>query len=273
MFGIFKFFKPKPILSEQSLEFEIASFRWLLKNCNAIEFYNVLQLVLPTEKFFPIKMGEKDDIAYETFERVQKYAGMSNWSVTLEAQEEEMNPYLSDNIMVKNLEEAPLGTFVQDHNYRAIITYNPSIVDKPVNLIATFAHELSHYRIRDTGATPPGGWENEEYLTDITATYMGFGIFMANGTFNTTTDANWWTASYSGYLSEKEHIYALAIFLELKKIDIKEALEHLKPHLKKMLKKSIKEIRREKILDRIFGKESTSTRTKKKLEQYDKWRK
>ncbi len=250
MFGLFK---PKPILSKNSLDFEVASFRWLLKNFNMMEFYNITQLVLPSEKFFPIKMGNKDTVASETFEYVKKYAGMSKWTTELEEQEEDINPFLSDNVMVKNVASAPLGTFVQDHNYRAIITYNPSIVEKPMNLIATFAHELSHYRIRDTGVTPLGGWENEEYLTDITATFLGFGVFMANSTFNTSTDANWWTASYCGYLSEKEHIYALAIFMELKNIETKEALEFLKPHLKNLLKKSVKEIQRDKVIERILN--------------------
>ena len=270
---MFGFFKPKPILSKNSLDFEVASFRWLLKNFNVIEFYNTLELVVPNEKFFPIKMGEKDEVAHETFECVKKYAGMSQWTTTLEEQEEDINPFLSDNVMVKNVDSSPLGTFSQNYNYEAIITYNPSIVDKPMNLIATFAHELSHYRIRDTGATPPGGWENEEYLTDITATFLGFGIFMANSTFNTSTDANWWTASYSGYLSEKEHIYALAIFMEFKKIETKEALDFLKPHLKKLLKKSVKEIRRDKIIERILTKESPSKKTQHELNKYEKWRK
>jgi hypothetical protein len=270
---MFGFFKLKPLLSKNSLDFEIASFRWLLSHLNVIEFYNIHQLVLPNEKFFPIKMGEQSDIAKETFERVKEYANMKQWSTTLEVQESDINPILSDNIMIKNVEDSALGTFYQDHNYHAIISYNPSIVDEPMKLIATFAHELSHYRIRDTGATPPGGWENEEYLTDITATFLGFGIFMANSTFNTSTDANWWKASYSGYLSETEHIYALAIFLEFQKRETKEAIEFLKPHLKKILKKAVKEIRRDKIIERILAKEKPSKRRKRELQKYEKWRK
>ena len=270
--NIFNLFKPKPILSQNALDFEIASFRWLLKNLNVIEFYNVHRLIVPSEKFFPITMGEADEIAKETFDYVKKYAGMRQWSCTLEEQEADIDPLVSNNVMVKNLDNNPLGTFVQDGYYRATITYNPSIVNKPMNLIATFAHELSHYRIRDTGATPPGGWENEEQLTDITATFLGFGVFMANATFNTSTDADWWHASYSGYLSETEHIYALGIFMELKEIPLNEASEFLKPHLGKLLKKVIKEIRRDKILDRVFEKVSQQERLKVESKKYDRWR-
>ena len=272
MMNIFNLFKPKPILSKNALDFEIASFRWLLKHFNLLEFYNVNRLILPNEKFFPINMGDSDEVAKETFEYVKNYAGMSKWSCVLEEQEADIDPFVSNNVMVKNLDNNPLGTFVQDHNYQAIITYNPSIVDKPMNLIATFAHELSHYRIRDTGATPPGGWENEEQLTDITATFLGFGIFMANSTFNTSTNADWWQANYSGYLSETEHIYALGIFMELKKIPFKEASESLKSHLRKLLKKVIKEIRRDKILERIFQKKSQKERLRVEGSKYDKWR-
>jgi len=265
---MFGFFKTKPILSKRALDFEIASFCWLLDNFGIKEFYNETQLIVPNEQFFPIKMSDSRDVAEETFEYVKEYTGMSDWSCTLEEQEPDIDPFVSNNTMVKNLDAAPLGTFFQDESYRVIITYNPSIVKHPMNLIATFVHELSHYRIRDTGAMPPGGWDNEEYLTDIASTFLGFGIFMANSTFNTYNDADWWQASRSGYLSETEHIYALGIFLELKKISFDDASKFLKPHLKKLLKKVLKEIRRDKILERILDKEPEND----KSEEYNRWR-
>ena len=51
-----------------------------------------------------------------------------------------------------------------------------------------------------------------------------------------------WQSNTSGYLSEQEHIYALAIFLKLKQLPISHALVHLKPHLRKFLKKADKEL-------------------------------
>ncbi|MDH4318404.1 MAG: hypothetical protein OEV64_08445 [Desulfobulbaceae bacterium] len=44
-------------------------------------------------------------------------------------------------------------------------------------MIATFAHELSHYLIATAPEPPPGGWESWKFATDIGATFLGFGIF------------------------------------------------------------------------------------------------
>ncbi|MDX6851136.1 hypothetical protein SCD92_17290, partial [Gilvimarinus sp. SDUM040013] len=54
----------------------------------------------------------------------------------------------------------------------------------PTQLVATFAHELSHYLTCTANEPPPGGWDNWEFATDIAATFLGFGVFMANSSFN-----------------------------------------------------------------------------------------
>ncbi|REL29586.1 hypothetical protein [Thalassotalea euphylliae] len=113
-----------------------------------------------------------------------------------------------------------------------------------MQLVATLAHELAHYLTATAKDEPPGGWENWEFATDIAATFMGFGIFMANSAFNFSqyadADSQGWKSGRSGYLSENEHIYALAIFLLLKDLSINEASRYLKPHLGKQLKKVMK---------------------------------
>ena len=69
---------------------------------------------------------------------------------------------------------------------------------------------------------------------------------MANSAFSfsqyTNSDSQGWKSSRNGYLSESEHIYALAIFNELKGIPAELASGHLKPHLKRLLKKAHKEL-------------------------------
>ena len=69
---------------------------------------------------------------------------------------------------------------------------------------------------------------------------------MANSAFNftqyTNSDSQGWQSNRSGYLSESEHIFALALFLKLRGEDQDKALSFLKPHLRKSLKKAIKEI-------------------------------
>jgi hypothetical protein len=150
-----------------------------------------------------------------------------------------------------------LGTFEHIAEGDVVITYNPSSVSNPTQLVATFAHELSHYLTGTANEPPPGGWENWEFATDIAATYLGFGVFMANSAFSfsqyTSTDSQGWEYSNSGYLSESEHVYALAIFLLLKEIPLSEATASLKPNLSKLLRKAVKEISATNIIQELIS--------------------
>ena len=97
----------------------------------------------------------------------------------------------------------------------AFIHYNPQLLSKPENLVATFVHELAHFLIDDLG-DPPGGAELHEHATDCAAVYLGFGVFLANGARNFAQfqDAGMhgWQSDASGYLSENALVTALAIF-------------------------------------------------------------
>lgn len=105
------------------------------------------------------------------------------------------------------------------------------------------------------GEPPPGGWDNWEFATDLAATFLGFGLFMANSAFlfsqYTGTSSQGWEVRNTGYLSESEHVYALAIFLMLKDISIDEAITYLKPSLRKLLKKAVKEIDEANIISEL----------------------
>ena len=72
-------------------------------------------------------------------------------------------------------------------------------------MVATFAHELSHYLTATAPEPPPGGWDNWEFATDICASFLGFGIFVANSAFSfnqyTEVDSQGWQSSRGGYLT------------------------------------------------------------------------
>jgi hypothetical protein len=50
MFGLFK---SKPILSQEDTDFQIATYKWLLKHFGAADFYEDSKLILSTREFFP----------------------------------------------------------------------------------------------------------------------------------------------------------------------------------------------------------------------------
>jgi hypothetical protein len=239
-------FKSKPILSEDDAYFQVATFKWLLKHFGGDDFYNQADLILPIRDYFSSRVESPQQAAFETFQAVKKYAGMDEWPCKLEVQEDDLETRVAPTLAIQNAPQNPNGTFELKESNEIVITYNPSLVNRPIQLVATLAHELSHYLTATSPEEPPGGWDNWEFATDITATFLGFGVFMANSAFNfdqfSEVDSQGWGYNRSGYLSESEHVYALAIFLLLKKIPIERAIDHLKPSLRKVLKKCIKEL-------------------------------
>lgn len=254
MLGIFK---SKPILSDEDTEFQIATFSWLLRNFGGKDFYEDSILILPTKEYFPSRVENEKDAAIETFEAVKKYAGMEEWPCKLEAQENDVETRLAPTLTVQNAPSSPLGTFQAKENNDIVITYNPNLVNNPTQLVATYAHELAHYLTGSCPEEPPGGWDNWEFATDIAATFLGFGLFMANSAFNfqqfTAVDSQGWQYNRSGYLSEAEHIFSLAIFLRLRGMGVESALPYLKPSLKKLLKKAVKQLSNTQLLKELAG--------------------
>jgi hypothetical protein len=248
-------FKSKPLLSQSDIEFQVATFTWLLKNFGGDDFYKTTKLVLPTREYFPSKVDTPEGAASETFETVKKHAGLENWMCKLEIQEEDANPVVAPTLAIQNAPTSPHGTFQATEDNEIVITYNPALASQPTQLVATFAHELAHYLTATSKEEPPGGWENWEFATDIAATFIGFGVFMANSAFSfsqyTNSDSQGWKSSRNGYLSESEHIHALAIFNALKGISVELASGHLKPHLKKLLKKAHKELDNSGIVEEL----------------------
>lgn len=239
-------FRKKPLLTEEDRLFQVECFKWLLTHFGGDDFYKKAQLVLPTRDYFPSIVDSEASAAQSTLKQVMKYAGMEEWPVTLQAQEEDPDQRVAPTLTVQNVEQSPLGTFSMNEKNEATITYNPKITADPTQMVATFAHELAHYLTGTAPEPPPGGWENWEFATDIGATFLGFGIFQANAAFNfrqhASMDAIGWQASGGGYLTEVEHSYALAIFLRLKGVEPEMAFSHCDANVKGYLKRALDEL-------------------------------
>jgi len=248
-------FKYKPLLSKEDQYFQIECYKWLLTHFGGDAFYNEAQLILPTKKFFPNQVTSRETAAQTTFEQVKKYAGLEEWPCKLIEQEEDPNILVAPTVVLQNTKQNPLGTFSQNSKNEIEITYNPKIVSNPTEMVATFAHELSHYLTGTASEPPPGGWDNWEFATDIGATFLGFGVFLANSTFNfqqhTDNDTQGWAVTGGGYLSEAEHSYALAIFILLKEISPNLVYPHCDTNIKSCLKKALKELEFTEIISNL----------------------
>lgn len=245
---MFGFFKTKPLLESDVVDWQFECFEWLLRNTGGMRaFHAETNLIKPTEEFFPHGGSAQAELAEAIFQQVKQHAGMNEWPCRLEAQKADPSVIVAPTVVLQGAPSSPLGTFSCNSEKEEItITYNPASVSNPMSLVATFAHELAHYLTGTFQEEPPGGWENWEFATDVAAVFLGFGIFTANSCFNfsqyTSFDTQGWQTSRQGYLSEPEVLHAHAIFSCLIDLPAKESLPHLKSSLRGSFKQACKDV-------------------------------
>jgi len=96
--------------------------------------------------------------------------------------------------------------------HKGIIRIEQSALDRPADLVGTMAHELSHQRLLGEGRFDQSSYDNE-LLTDLTAVYHGFGVFLANNPRKSTGELSYWPGTKlrrPEYLSEPMLGYAMA---------------------------------------------------------------
>jgi hypothetical protein len=245
MFGLFGARLP---IEADEFEWIMACFRWFTTEFDGHRSLHRDALVLPDTRTFPPSRTQGHERAMELFDVVKRRAGMSHWQCDLIPGEAERGTRVATGLGLRHVSKpAPLGTFsYADGRYR--ITYNPSELDRPQSLIATFAHELAHYLLHTARTPSPGGRDLHEHATDLAAVYLGFGVFMANSAKNFSQFQNFgeqgWEMRPQGYLSELALTTGLAMFVRLSDTDAKSAERELKDYLRAPFRKALKAIDR-----------------------------
>jgi hypothetical protein len=230
-------FQRKHFLDADDDAWHLETWLWLLRNHGGVARLKARPLVRPTREFFPPTEAAGHERAVHVFARIKQLAGMSDtdWPCILEAQPERPKDRVAQLGIVKSDKGAlPLGTYGTIGN-NVVITYDPALVSDPGSLVATLAHELSHYLLDATPGMPPGDHEMHEYATDLTVAFLGFGIFAANLAFNFSQHhgggTHGWRTSGQGYLRERDWAFALAVFCNLRDEPVDELKPLLKPHI------------------------------------------
>lgn len=127
-------------------------------------------LVFPTDDFFPDSYDNTEGAARLVLARVATLIGVPPDRLILR---------IASNASRVNLvnhagQYVPhaAGTFQQGYDSRYVITVDRDELARPHDLIATFAHELSHARLLGEGRINPRTFDNE-LLTDLTALALG----------------------------------------------------------------------------------------------------
>jgi len=93
----------------------------------------------------------------------------------------------------------------------------------PLKVIGVLAHELSHLKLLGEKRIQ----KNNEHLTDLTTVFFGLGVINANLAFRLVSKVKSRSISRSGYLSQMEFGYALAVYAHLRHEDMPEWTDFL----------------------------------------------
>jgi hypothetical protein len=168
-------------------------------------------VVLATPEFFPDPWDGSPRAARQMFRRVCSYM--------------EVDP--DDVELAVYTDRTPQGRIVMDPTagfaagtwqgtdqpwQKGVVRIEKSLLDRPADVVGVMAHELAHQRILGEGRADASAFDNE-LLTDLTAVYHGFGVFLANNPRKHTGQVSCWpgTKLYKPeYMSEPMLGYALA---------------------------------------------------------------
>jgi hypothetical protein len=238
-------FKPKPVVDASTAAWHVENFAWLARQFAGGGAFAETKLVLPKRGFFTTDGEQGHASAQRIFLQVKHHCRMDDWEVDLVADD---NPLAVDGMPTVDMiapRKHALGTFGVAGN-RVQISYVPTLLRRPEQLIATFAHELAHYLLATAAEWPVCADDEKECLTDLAAVFMGFGVFLANARFSreTYTDGVWhgWRIGHAGYLPEADLIFALALFLRAKGLEADAACDSLKPHLASLLRRAMRHL-------------------------------
>ena len=189
------------------------------------------QTILPTRKFFDYKFTGIEEDGQYVLDTVGKYFDVDTSEIKLKFYSEE-NIELDRGLVTKKEEgKGTAGIYEQDEdNIR--IWINEIQLKKPVHLIATMAHEMSHYVLMGIHDVTTDSEEEDEWLTDLFTIANGFGIYMGNTKFEFSqwqSGDGWggWQYSTQGYLPQQIIAHAMAEIEMLRSEKIPEWINHL----------------------------------------------
>ncbi|PHS41559.1 MAG: hypothetical protein COA91_01945 [Robiginitomaculum sp.] len=245
------------LIDRHTAEWQFEHFEVLIKylgrDLNMPDFV----LHLPTRENFsdpdnPDAKHTGHQLAEFLLQKVKRQCGVGDIQIKLIPTQESKPEKLGGSVILQPVgKNAAVGRYIIRQNKHGEtvekITYDRDLTGDPSQLVATFAHELSHGLHNRMHNIPE--FEEEilyEMFTDLTAIYLGYGVFIANGKSKFTTDSDSWSSQSIGYLSESEIIFATALFMKLKGVSLNIPKPFLKPHLFKMLGKAFKQLEKYK---------------------------
>lgn len=167
-------------------------------------------IFLPTSEYFPDPWDGSPKSARCMFRRVCEYMNVDPDSIELKLFNDGAKSLLAADLTGS----FAVGTWSDKEDVwkKGVIHLGKSMLDRPGDLIGVIAHELSHQRLLGECRIDLDRFDNE-LLTDLTAVFHGFGVFLANNPRKSTGKLSYWPGTklyMPEYLSEPMLGYALA---------------------------------------------------------------
>lgn len=239
-------FKTKPVIDDNSRLWIFDTFFWAIEHFNSQVFQMETELVLPTNTFYPGRVGSALEMANNVFTHTVQYAGMKNWPLTLVAPQQLTSIDFPELKIAQGLRgKRSVIELVKDSDQNIKFTFNPSQLNQPQDLIASYVQQLATILVMQQKILPPGGKEFLPQAIDVLSCVMGFGVIFANTAYQFKGGCGSCynpRANRQAALSEQDTVYALALFCLLKSKKTKDVKPHLKSHLRKPFKKAYQDI-------------------------------
>lgn len=252
-----KLFSRQAMLDDNTRQWLYDTFTWAISNFDVEIFSQKTQLVLPNNTFYPGSVSTVHQMASNVFKHTVNYANMQHWPLKLLEPEhfvasklpvlhspKERQTMLRGDMPVEffnsssDLLSSPQAEVIN-------ISYLPSQVNQPQDLISSFAQQLATLLVIYHPTPPPGGKEFVPQAIDVLACVLGFGVIFTNTAYQFRGgcgSCNNPAANRQSALPEYEMCYALALFCYLKQVPVSTVLPQLKSHLRRNYKKMYKEI-------------------------------
>ena len=206
--------KIKSPVSQADEEWLNSDLTWL-REAFSEEHFHQIRTITPTTDFYNRTFDRTEEDAYFILERTKELMSIQNDNIELtffsnsptEMEDGSMLSTPSDNAM--GSWDGAAGTYERADG-KVIIAIEVNQLNDTISLIATIAHELAHEILLGEGLLE----ENDEFLTDLTAIFYGFGLFLGNSSFRVmqrnTAFGSEWGFSSQGYLPEQVIAYVMA---------------------------------------------------------------
>lgn len=239
-------FGPKRPVDAEEWEWQLASFKWLEREFP--EFASSRIFATPDSDAFPDPSCQGEARGAELFDQVKGIAGIADWPTQLIAVDTPRRSAAVNSVAAIHSDRSACGTFRLEQTREGVwigeIRYTRDQLADEQALVATFAHEASHYLLATRRSPFPGGNDVEELLTDLAAVWLGFGTFLGNharyGHHVSENGGSWYVSGSRGYLGERSLMTALVLSEMLAGREPLAAQPYLKAYLAEDLRQAFR---------------------------------